>query len=325
MADETSTTVAPAPAAQTETTTPTGTPFEQAVAYLKTAQAETPPATPAPSQSGSTEATTATKAPEVPAQEGKTTETVAEPPKTPDLDARLQKLIEAQKQTRLEREQFEAAKKQHDAEIAWAKKVLEDPLNALSEKGLSYEKLTEMALDPKRAQLERTDKKTLSEVEQLRAQVEELKTHNQQVKAEAARSNALAQTKAMTANGDDFELVKAYGAEERALQLVEQHYTQTGQMLGGGTLEEAIHLSLGTLEKAFEADLDKGLTTKKVKSKLSTVAPTQSSTPAAANSGQRQSPKTLTNSQAPTQPRSGPENLSVEELRAKALEILQRS
>lgn len=317
MADETSTTPAPAAAAQTETPAPVGTPFEQAVAII--AKPLEPTATPAPVTEAKTES--APPAAEH-AAETKPTETQT---KAPDFDARLAKLIEAQKEARTLKEQAEAARKDVDERSAWLKELETDPLGALTKRGLSYEKLTEMALDPKRAQLERTDAKTMSEVEKLKAELSDLKKQAEHSKAEAVRANVLATAKGLAAQGDDYELVRTFGAEDRAIRMVEDHYAQTGQMLGGGNIDEAIKLALGQLEKAYEADIQRGLTAKKVTSKLQPVTP-KPADPAAANSGQRQTPKTLTNSQAvASQPRAEPENLSVDELRAKALEILQRS
>ncbi len=147
-----------------------------------------------------------------------------------------------------------------------------DPWAALNELGLSYEQLTQLAIN--QPQENPQQKAALDE---LRAEIKALKdtqTSNQQAQADqqtAAYKQAVAQIRneaqSLVASNPDFETIHETGSVGDVVDLIEQHFKETQQLM---TVEEAAKL----VEEHLIEEALKIARIKKIQTRLQPAKPT---------------------------------------------------
>jgi hypothetical protein len=220
----------------------------------------------------------------------------------PPLDLRSKQLAAIARQEK-ELRAKEAALNERIAKIDKLEKLMQDaptnPLAYLEAAGLDFGKVQDFVVNGKaptsETKLELQVKSMQAELEKFRAANEAKEKQLQQLAAQRAvaeyREKLGASAKAAA---DKFDLVLAEGDEgiDLAVEITERYYQETGQIL---PMNEALTAAEEHFEKRAERVL---LTSKKVKAKLSPVAPKPAAPQAASESGPTRAAPTLTNAQA---------------------------
>lgn len=222
----------------------------------------------------------------------------------PRLAQGFAQLKRAERKLAAERESLRREREEMDGRHKRAQQLFEagDVDGALrAQFGISYEDATMRMLGGKKEQKSNVPSEVMAELEALKksnAQLQSERAAEREAKAVASLKSEI--RKAITSKPDDFEYVGAFGDEgvEAAYEYMDSHFKRTGEIL---EIDEA----LSDLESQNDAVLVRALTTKKAKLKLSAVAPQQASRPTserAPATPTKQSPRTLTNSQAAAVP-----------------------
>lgn len=116
-------------------------------------------------------------------------------------------------------------------------KLLEDPFSVLAELGLSYDKLTELALNaPKQEDIERSqyEKRIEAELQKLREEQESVKRAYAEQQTQAYKQ-AVAQIKAevsqLVKSDESFETIRETGSINDVVELIEQTFKEDGVLL----------------------------------------------------------------------------------------------
>lgn len=285
---------------------------------------EAPPGDDEPTQPGTPPAAEAAP-PAAPAELEKPTETPPSP-EAQKLARNFEALALEARRIQQQREELKAERAEYEAYRKAKAEAKANPLQALKSLGLEYEEVVDHILSNGKP----------DPVKEVRAQVEALRAENERQKQEAAAAreaqaisgfkSQMRQTLKAKADTYEFAALKSDAAVDLAYQAVDAYYQAHGE-LPGGSAEAAIEAALQHVESVYEADAVAYSTAKKLQAKVSALGATRpAEAPRAQASQPTQSqpkPKTLTNSQAAVAPtRREPDNLSVEELRARAARIL---
>lgn len=229
-------------------------------------------------------------------------------------------ILKRQQELKTEREAFLAEKARID-ELSKSSQSVEslfktDPVAAMEKYGWSYDKLTNFVLGkgaptPEMIAEQIIDKK-LGEFKTESQKKEEARLEAEKKKAQEDIDSTLTWFKGqisefVQANPDDCELITSSGAEELVLQVIQEHFEQTKRVL---SVKEAASWT----ERYLEGEVDKLLSTKKVKAKA-TPQPKEES-----KSSQNAQSRTLTN-QHTTSAVTAPKAMSREERIKRALAI----
>lgn len=271
-------------------------------------------------------------APEVPAEasvpaEGAATTapTEATPPAKPEaVSPRLAALMKQEAKLREEKAALDKARAERDA---WQKEreeherlKKENPLEFLKAQGLTYEQLTELALNGGAVPPE---KKTAAEVEELRQQLASLKEEREKERKALEDKAAAAQVESfwkdaratLEKEGEKYELALTHPDGWDTIQaVISAHARETGEVMSVTEAAEKV-------QAAFETQLAPVLSSKWASAKLAAVAPKQPAQSAESESGPRRVVRTLSNAHAtaPAPPRAP----SRDELRAAAIRLLE--
>lgn len=137
------------------------------------------------------------------------------------------------------------------------KRLKQNPLETLRELGLSYEKLTELALNDGKMSMEdkvemikeELEAKHMSEIEKLREELREKEKKTEQEKYDEVIQNFMVDlTSFVNSNEDDYELIRANDAVSVVYNVIEQHHAKTGRILSNK--EAADHVEAHLLEEA---------------------------------------------------------------------------
>jgi hypothetical protein len=186
-------------------------------------------------------------------------------------------------------------------------KLLENPYQTLTEAGVSYDKVTEQALqalntqDPVAQHISKLEAK-IAELEGKQTTFEKTAQDQATQQYQAALKQIEADTKAMVDASKDFELVRSMDAVPAVVKLIEAEFQRTGQILDVETAAREVE------DYLFDEAM-KVTALEKVKAKLAP-APTPQ-TPAKT---QRSPMQTLTNSVSST-----PRGMTPAEKRARAI------
>lgn len=161
-----------------------------------------------------------------------------------ELEARL-KSVEAPK--------AEEVKKPN---IPIERRLRENPLETLKELGLSYEKLTQLALNDGQVPVE--DRLTLmkeeleakhqAEIEAIRNELIERDKKSEEQKYKEVVENFMAELTDFVNTSPDYELIRANDAVDVVYEVIEQHHSKTGKILSHK--EAADHVESHLLQEA---------------------------------------------------------------------------
>lgn len=155
-------------------------------------------------------------------------------------------------------------------EIPLQNRLRADPLKALAEMGLPYEKLTELALNDgkltpdmqMKLMREEIENGYKSKFEELEKKMSEKDQTEKTARYDRIQKNYLNKvSNFVDKNSDAYEFIKANNASEVVYDVVEQHYKESGKIL---TIKEAAD----AVESHFEGEAEKLLKLKKVGARL---------------------------------------------------------
>ena len=170
----------------------------------------------------------------------------------------------------MERRLAEYEARSQDPEVDWEQMLRNDPLGALEEAGLGYDKLTELALNDgkltpdmqinaMREEIERDYKRKFEDLEERLQAKEEAEAeeyyNNIQENFQHEIGNFVRE------NGEDYELIAASEADSLVYDVIEEHYNETGRILD---LKEAAD----AVESYLEEEAGKLMKLKKLSGRL---------------------------------------------------------
>ena len=228
-------------------------------------------------------------------------ETVESPPEATEkpISPQFAALAKQERQLRKARMELKAQQDAWKAEQASfvSKDVLKnDPLKALSEAGISYEKLTELQLsqiapDPNQSLLNK-----IAELEAKLASVDEQFTKRDTQAYDAAVNQIRSDVKLLVDSDDTYETIKATGESETVVELIKKVFDAEGTIL---SVEEAAKMVEEKLLERKLAEVERLSKLSKIKSRLSKPAETQAEV-SQTQQGQKQ--PTLSNQAAVSRP-----------------------
>ena len=137
----------------------------------------------------------------------------------------LRRAVEAQ---RAREEQLKSKESEYQTNYVPKSRLLEDPLSALSELGITYDQIVQMALKP---QKDPTIAALEKEIQALKKTSED-NTTSMQAQQAAQYEQALNQirndTKQLVSANAEFETIKSQGAEEAVVKLIEETFKADG-------------------------------------------------------------------------------------------------
>lgn len=240
------------------------------------------------------------------------TEAASQPlsPQFVALAKKEQAIRKARQELKAQQEAFERERANYVAKES----LKTDPLSALNELGLTYDKLTELQLSQQNPD---PNQQTLEQLEKLKAQLEErLSSFDQKLadrdkQAYDAAVNQIRRDVELLVDSDpSFETIKASGEIGAVVELIEKVFHKEGQIL---TVEEAAKLVEEALVERESDRLQKLLALSKIKSR---VGVTQKTEPQ--EEVQQQPQPTLSNTQSVNRPLTARERaiMRVQELNA---------
>lgn len=221
------------------------------------------------------------------------------------------------------RAEIEEQKKAFESErTGWKSKLKEKPFEALKDEGLTYEQLTEIALNDQnptpemqmRRMREEMKAEFQKELEAVKAQLadkeakeKESEEKTAQEQYEAAVAQYRDQVKNVVDANDEFELIKTHDAYDLVVDVVKEYHANTGSILPA--LDAAKHV-----ETYLEDEAKKILSAKKFQPKVQAAKP---------DSNEPKNKATLTNNNASELPVNGKKLLSREESIQEAAKLLR--
>lgn len=176
--------------------------------------------------------------------------------------AELEARIEAMQKPQVE----EVAKPK---ELPLEYRLKKDPLGTLKELGLSFDQLTNLALNDGKLTPEmqmdlmrqEIDQKYSSELESLRNDLLERDRKQEEAKYNETVQNFQAELANFVNDNDQYELIRANDATEVVFDVIEQHYNDTGRILSKQEAADQV-------EAYLEEEVEKLLKLNKLKNKL---------------------------------------------------------
>jgi hypothetical protein len=241
------------------------------------------------------------------------------------LSRREKELRDRQAEIEAKYNEYEAWKAEREAEannkepeLPLEYRLKKDPLNALAELGLSYDKLTELALNDGKLtpdmQMElmkrELEEQYNSKFETLKEELESYKAQQEEAKYEETINGFMNELTEFVNNGDNsYDLIRATDAVDLVYEEIENHYNNTGEILEMDKAAEAIEAQLREeYEQMLAKNAEKfGYT----KAQQEAIERKISSTP------------TLSNSQTSTVSTNGERPLSNEESKAAAANLIK--
>jgi hypothetical protein len=133
----------------------------------------------------------------------------------------------------------EEVKVASEPELPLEYRLKKDPLGTLSELGLSYEQLTNLALNDGKLTTEMQmdlmrqdlDKKYSSELDQLRSELADKEKAREEDKYNEVVTNFKSELTNFINDTDSYELIRANDAIETVYGVIEEHYRETGRIM----------------------------------------------------------------------------------------------
>jgi len=205
-----------------------------------------------------------------------------------------------------------------EQEIPLEKRIRSNPLKALEELGLDYDKLTELALNDgrltpdmqmklMREELENDYKDKFNSLEERFNAKEKME---EEAKYDAVKQGFVGEIKSFVKeNGENFEYVAHNDATDVVYDVIEEHYNETGRILDIKDAVEAV-------ESYLEEEAEKLLNLGKVKNRLNTMRDEY-------ERPQRQTQTTLSNAHSAQANERVARKLSEEESKSAMAKMLQ--
>jgi len=170
----------------------------------------------------------------------------------------------------MERRLAEYESRNQEPEVDWEHMLRNDPLKALEEAGLGYDKLTELALNDgkltpdmqlaaMRQELENDYKRKFEELEDRLNQKEQLEQDTYYDSVQQNFQDEIGNV--VQQNPEKFELIAASEADGLVYDVIEEHYNETGRVLD---IEEAAD----AVESYLEEEANKLMKLKKISNRL---------------------------------------------------------
>lgn len=213
------------------------------------------------------------------------TETVT--PEVPSMNKSAQFAALARKDRQIRAAMAQAKKREEDLskrealiaerEKAWDSEFRSSPLDALKKRGIQYDDITKAALNDGKFQPDVEIKSVKEEIEKIRQEQAEKEKQalEEQKNKEAAQQVELIENfkgqikKHVQDNGEKFELIGLYEANDLVFQTVEEHFNRTQKVL---SIEEAC----GLVENYLESELERtAKTSKKFQAKFASAVKTE--------------------------------------------------
>ena len=255
-------------------------------------------------------------------------EAAQEPEKNDDFSRKFAALSRKEKEVRAREAEYEqriaeleqrfAAKEpQKEPEIPFDVRLRQNPLKALESVGLSYDKLTELALNDgkltpemqmklMREELETDYKSKFEDLENRLVEKEKGLEEQRYEDIKLGFQNEIESF--VNSNGEEYELIKANDANDVVYEVIEEHYNETGKILDIKEAAEAV-------ESYLEEEATKLLQLSKVRSKFNPGDNEQEP--------QRQSQVTLSNAHSAQANERVARKLSDEESKSAMAKMLQ--
>lgn len=136
------------------------------------------------------------------------------------------------------------------------RRLRENPLDTLKELGLSYEKLTELALNDGKVSMEdrielmkeEMENRHKSEIESIRNELLEKDKQNEEQKYKEIVQNFMVDLTGFVNDIPDYELIRANDAVDLVYEVIEQHHAKSGKILSNK--EAADHVESHLLQEA---------------------------------------------------------------------------
>ena len=255
-------------------------------------------------------------------------EAAQEPEKNDDFSRKFAALSRREKEIRAKEAEYEqriaeleqrfvAQEPQKEPEIPFDVRLRQNPLKALESVGLSYDKLTELALNDgkltpemqmklMREELETDYKSKFEDLENRLVEKEKGLEEQRYEDIKLGFQNEIESF--VNSNGEEYELIKANDANDVVYEVIEEHYNETGKILDIKEAAEAV-------ESYLEEEATKLLQLSKVRSKFNPGNNEQEP--------QRQSQVTLSNAHSAQANERVARKLSDEESKSAMAKMLQ--
>jgi len=170
----------------------------------------------------------------------------------------------------MERRLEEHERAKEEPEVDWEHMLRNDPLKALEEAGLGYDKLTELALNDGRLTPDMQMQVMRQEIEgdyrkkfeELEGRLEEKESMEQEAYYQSIQENFQDEINGMISqNPEKYELIEASNASPLVYDVIEEHYSETGRILDA---EEAAN----AVESYLEEETQKLFKLKKISGRL---------------------------------------------------------
>jgi len=123
-------------------------------------------------------------------------------------------------------------------------RLKKEPLKVLEESGLTFEQLAQMVLNDGAPTPDMQIKEALSpfekQIEELKKKLEEKEAKEQEEKLESALQKFMGQITDLVNNDPNYELIRANDAVNLVYEVIEQHHSETGEILGNKEAADAV-------------------------------------------------------------------------------------
>lgn len=221
------------------------------------------------------------------------------------IRAKMQEIKTQEANVKAQLEQFKAQEARIAKLEALEKRLGEDPLNVLLERGVSYDQITQQALN----QPSESERAAKSAYEQLQNQIKQIQEAQENSKKlfedqqrqqyDQAVNQIRNQAKSLVESNPEFETIKETGSLEDVVDLIKQTFEADGVLM---TVEEAA----AEVENHLVEEAIKIARLNKIQQRLKP-APAKVEAPKQQDATPKQQPKTLTNAATATRPLSAKE------------------
>tara|TARA_A100001201_G_scaffold42089_3_gene42984 strand:+ start:2378 stop:3232 length:855 start_codon:yes stop_codon:yes gene_type:complete len=241
-----------------------------------------------------------------------------EQPQDSEFDRKFAALSRKEKALRERELELERKYGSKEKELPLERRIRSNPLKALEELGLDYDKLTELALNDgrltpdmqmklMREELENDYKEKFNSLEQRLNAKEKME---EEAKYDAVKQGFVGEIESfINENKNDFEYVAHNEATDVVYDVIEEHYNETGRILD---IKEAVE----AVESYLEEEAEKLLNLGKVKNRLNSIRDEY-------EQPQRQSQVTLSNAHSAQANERVGRKLSDEESKREMARMLQ--
>ena len=241
-----------------------------------------------------------------------------EQPQDSEFDRKFAALSRKEKALRDRELELEKKFGSKEKELPLERRIRSNPLKALEELGLDYDKLTELALNDGRLTPDMQMKLMREELENdykekfnsLEERINAKEKREEEAKYDAVKQGFVGEIESfITENQSDFEYVAHNEATDVVYDVIEEHYNETGRILD---IKEAVE----AVESYLEEEAEKLLNLGKVKNRLTSMKDEY-------EQPQRQSQVTLSNAHSAQANERVGKKLSDEESKREMARMLQ--